>query len=183
MPGWSFAHSADELKQHIQLERTELVSSTARLPPPLAFPRRGVFAQTERIHREWVWGKDCPYHLPIYLGLKLLAIAWLSLRAITFAVQGAAPSLHSHAIFQKSWTLGLLHLPRIRLCALLLSLPVALGDWGITVSSGSWPDEVSWTLVCDDGSQLSGGAPFSGSSSAPTGASCTLTMEDSFGNG
>jgi hypothetical protein len=54
----------------------------------------------------------------------------------------------------------------------------------ITVSSDSWPSEVSWTLACSDGATtVSGGSPFAGSSTALPGATCTLTMYDSYGDG
>ena len=55
----------------------------------------------------------------------------------------------------------------------------------ITCSSGSYPSEVGWSLSCSDGTTLSGGAPYI--SSVPLavglGASCTLNMTDTFGDG
>ena len=53
----------------------------------------------------------------------------------------------------------------------------------ITVSSGSYPTEVSWTLACSDGSSLSGGAPYTNSLSVAGGSTCTLTLMDSYGDG
>ena len=55
----------------------------------------------------------------------------------------------------------------------------------ITCSSGWWPGEVGWSLGCSDGTTLSGGAPYT--SSVPlaveAGATCTLDMTDSWGDG
>ena len=62
-------------------------------------------------------------------------------------------------------------------------LPSLLSD--ITCSAGSYGSEVSWQLSCDDGTSLSGGAPYA--SEAPVvvqlGSSCLLEMKDSFGDG
>ena len=51
------------------------------------------------------------------------------------------------------------------------------------MSSGSYPSEVSWAVDCSDGSSLSGGAPYLGSHEVSGGASCTLDMQDRFGDG
>ena len=55
----------------------------------------------------------------------------------------------------------------------------------ITCSGGDYPFEVGWSLSCSDGTTLSGGAPYT--SSAPLavalGATCTLNMTDSYGDG
>ena len=55
----------------------------------------------------------------------------------------------------------------------------------ITCSSGSGASEVGWSLACSDGTTLSGGAPYT--SSVPLavalGATCTLDMTDSYGDG
>ena len=51
------------------------------------------------------------------------------------------------------------------------------------MSSGGYPYEVGWILSCSDGLSLSCGAPFEGSTTASLGASCSLTMTDSFGDG
>lgn len=53
----------------------------------------------------------------------------------------------------------------------------------ITVTSGSFAGEVSWTVSCPSGVSVSGGAPFSGSMNAVSGEICTLNMIDSFGDG
>ena len=68
---------------------------------------------------------------------------------------------------------------------MLLLLPGASAE-EITVSgasSQSYPDEVSWMLVCSDGSTVSGGSPFTGSFTAPAGGTCNLTMVDTYGDG
>eukprot|EP00964_Phaeocystis_antarctica_P154031 scaffold122529_cov59-Phaeocystis_antarctica.AAC.1 len=55
----------------------------------------------------------------------------------------------------------------------------------ITCSEGQFPKEVSWNISCSDGATLSGGAPYA--SSLPLvvalGATCTLDMTDSYGDG
>ena len=43
--------------------------------------------------------------------------------------------------------------------------------------------EISWTLVCSDGVALSGGAPHSSVADVALGATCTLNMADSSGDG
>jgi len=55
----------------------------------------------------------------------------------------------------------------------------------ITCSSGSWHSEVGWSLTCSDGTTLSGGAPYTSSSplAVAVGATCTLDMTDSYGDG
>jgi len=50
------------------------------------------------------------------------------------------------------------------------------------VAGGSYPSEVSWTLMCSGALIGSGGAPYSGTLSAPPGE-CTLDMNDSYGDG
>ena len=53
----------------------------------------------------------------------------------------------------------------------------------VSVSSGSFPTEVSWSLDCDGlGTPIAGGAPYSVAHTAPLGI-CTLTMADSYGDG
>ena len=56
------------------------------------------------------------------------------------------------------------------------------GDFQVTVGGGSYPSDVSWTLTCSGALIGSGGAPYSGTLSAPPGE-CTLDMNDSFGDG
>ncbi|EOD21749.1 hypothetical protein EMIHUDRAFT_207811 [Emiliania huxleyi CCMP1516] len=56
------------------------------------------------------------------------------------------------------------------------------GDFQVTVGGGSYPSEVSWTLTCSGALIGSGGAPYSGTLSAPPGE-CTLNMYDSYGDG
>ena len=51
----------------------------------------------------------------------------------------------------------------------------------VTVSGGSYPSEVSWTLTCD-GEAFSGGAPYSATKEISPGT-CTLDMQDSYGDG
>ena len=47
----------------------------------------------------------------------------------------------------------------------------------ISVSSGTHPDTVSWSLDCDGlGSPITGGAPYSAVKWVPSGGDCTLTM-------
>jgi len=56
----------------------------------------------------------------------------------------------------------------------------------VSVSSGSFPDEVSWSLSCtsDDGpTTLSGNASYSETHMAPLGSDCSLYLEDSYGDG
>jgi len=59
----------------------------------------------------------------------------------------------------------------------------------ITCSNGNgaaWPEDVGWTLTCDDGTTLSGGAPYTSGSlsyAVAVGAMCTLDMKGSWGNG
>ena len=43
--------------------------------------------------------------------------------------------------------------------------------------------EVSWSLDCDDGAAIDGGAPFEDTLQSTVGATCTLSMQDSFGDG
>ena len=50
------------------------------------------------------------------------------------------------------------------------------------MGGGSWPSDVSWTLTCSGALIGSGGAPYSGTLSAPPGE-CTLDMYDSYGDG
>ena len=54
----------------------------------------------------------------------------------------------------------------------------------VAVSVGSFPSEISWAYSCDDGSTMSGGAPFGPASLAVSvGALCTLSMSDAHGDG
>lgn len=53
----------------------------------------------------------------------------------------------------------------------------------ISCSAGSYPDEIGWTLSCSDGTILSGGAPYASTLAVAIGATCDLTMTDSFGDG
>ncbi|EOD41303.1 hypothetical protein EMIHUDRAFT_199605, partial [Emiliania huxleyi CCMP1516] len=55
-------------------------------------------------------------------------------------------------------------------------------DFQVTVGGGSYPSEVSWTLVCSGALIGSGGAPYSRTLSAPPGE-CTLDMYDSYDDG
>ena len=55
-------------------------------------------------------------------------------------------------------------------------------DFQVTVGGGSYPSEVSWDLTCSGALIGSGGAPYSGTLSAPPGE-CTLDMYDSYGDG
>ena len=65
------------------------------------------------------------------------------------------------------------------------SQPPSTISSAITCSSGSWQAEVGWSLTCSDDTTLSGGAPYT--SSVPLavalGATCTLSMTDSYGDG
>ena len=56
------------------------------------------------------------------------------------------------------------------------------GDFQVTVGGGRYPSEVSWDLTCSGALIGSGGAPYSGTLSAPPGE-CTLDMYDSYGDG
>merc|ERR1711935_1326302 len=64
-----------------------------------------------------------------------------------------------------------------------------MGSWSvsstITCSGGTWQKEVSWSLSCSDGTSLIGGAPYtsSGPLAVVHGATCTLDMSDSWGDG
>jgi len=57
----------------------------------------------------------------------------------------------------------------------------------ITCSGGNYPAEVGWSLNCSDGTTLNGGAPYGNTSSVTLavalGATCTLNMTDSYGDG
>jgi hypothetical protein len=55
----------------------------------------------------------------------------------------------------------------------------------ITCSGGSYPSEVGWSLSCSDGTTLIGGAPYASSLplAVAAGATCTLDMTDSWGDG
>ena len=57
----------------------------------------------------------------------------------------------------------------------------------ITCSSDSYSKEVAWSLSCSDGTTLSGGASYPSSYKMPVavayGATCTLEMNDSYGDG
>ena len=59
-------------------------------------------------------------------------------------------------------------------------------DWvdsEVTVSSGDYPIEVTWTLSCDGMCDISGGAPYGDNAFIPPGATCLLKMFDSYGDG
>jgi hypothetical protein len=54
----------------------------------------------------------------------------------------------------------------------------------IEVTEGSYPSEVAWVVTCSDGFHLFGGKmAFTGEMSVAAGASCTLSLSDSFGDG
>ena len=73
--------------------------------------------------------------------------------------------------------------PSLPLPPLPPSPPVAPGVQSeVTVSSGSYPGEVSWALDCDLGTQIMGGAPYSAGHLVPAG-NCTLVMDDTYGDG
>ncbi len=56
-------------------------------------------------------------------------------------------------------------------------------NYQVTVSAGTWPEEVSWNLINQDGTAvLSGGAPFNQNVCLPN-ACYTLDMLDSWGDG
>ena len=53
----------------------------------------------------------------------------------------------------------------------------------IAVSGGTYPDEVTWSLVCDGlADPITGGAPYTATHAVPPGT-CTLSMYDSYGDG
>ena len=71
---------------------------------------------------------------------------------------------------------------------LLLSLFWPSSDGTVTatieVSGGVYPGEVSWDITCSDGAAASGGAPYPLTDFTLTlGATCTLSMQDSYGDG
>lgn len=67
-------------------------------------------------------------------------------------------------------------------CSTLLSGGECVG-YQVAVNSGSWPSEVSWDLINQEGNLvLSGGAPFNQNVCLPNGC-YTLQMFDSFGDG
>jgi len=75
---------------------------------------------------------------------------------------------------------------RTLLCALLSTL--ASGSLRsetvfVFVTAGAWPEEVTWELRCDDGASLAGGAPFDSYMYSTIGATCVLSMYDSWGDG
>ena len=53
----------------------------------------------------------------------------------------------------------------------------------VMVASGGWDSEVSWTISCDDGASLNGGAPYTGTLSVTAGSTCTVQSFDSWGDG
>merc|ERR1719157_544950 len=53
----------------------------------------------------------------------------------------------------------------------------------IKCSGGEYPEEIGWSLICDDGTTLSGGAPFSDDLAVALDATCTLEMTDAEGDG
>ena len=53
----------------------------------------------------------------------------------------------------------------------------------ITCSAGAYPSEVTWSLSCSDGTTLNGSANYASSLVVAVGATCTLTMTDSWGDG
>ena len=63
------------------------------------------------------------------------------------------------------------------------SIPALWSD--ITCTAGGWASEVSWQLSCDDGTSISGGAPYDSESpvAVQLGSTCNLAMSDSFGDG
>ena len=62
------------------------------------------------------------------------------------------------------------------------ALPPSLSS-DVSVSSGSYASEVSWSLDCDGlGTPITGGAPYSEAHAVPLG-SCTLTMSDTYDDG
>ena len=72
-------------------------------------------------------------------------------------------------------------------CKEQTTAPPATADADVTeqvsCTGGSWKSEVSWDLTCDDGTNLSGGAPYDKSMTLAQGAKCDLAMNDSFGDG
>ena len=66
-------------------------------------------------------------------------------------------------------------------------LPSPTISSSITCSRGSVPEQVGWNLSCSDGTTLSGGAPHGSAWSVllvvELGATCTLDMTDSYGDG
>ena len=52
----------------------------------------------------------------------------------------------------------------------------------LTVSSGLWPSEVSWSLACEGLNPITGGAPYSATHGVAPGT-CMLTMYDAYGDG
>merc|ERR1719424_1268278 len=68
------------------------------------------------------------------------------------------------------------------------SCPPPQDNWveaAVSVTSGSWASEVSWTLSCPGMCDIEGGAPEYGEMlhSVPPGADCSLKMKDSYGDG
>ena len=53
----------------------------------------------------------------------------------------------------------------------------------IKCDGGTWKEDVDWTLICSDGEVAFGGAPYDKQFTAEKGATCTLDMSDSFGDG
>ena len=61
-----------------------------------------------------------------------------------------------------------------------LPAPVANFTSEVIVTSGSYPNEVSWSLACDGlRSPITGGAPYSATHTVPLGT-CVLTMYDEY---
>ena len=61
--------------------------------------------------------------------------------------------------------------------------PTPAGTWWVTVTAGNYPSEISWTLSCDDGTLVTGQAPYNQQVSVSPGASCQLQLQDSYGDG
>ena len=54
----------------------------------------------------------------------------------------------------------------------------------VSCGGGSWQYEVGWTLTCSDGVTLSGGATYYlNILEVTSGATCSLAMTDSYGDG
>ncbi len=94
------------------------------------------------------------------------------------------PANGTYSILMTNWSCAALtSATRLSYARLSCPSPCASNSVSFSVTAGSWPTEVSWTLVNSGGTTVaSGGAPANQSLCLPTGC-YTLNMFDSYGDG
>ncbi|KAL3926142.1 MAG: hypothetical protein SGPRY_003439, partial [Prymnesium sp.] len=119
-----------------------------------------------------------PQGLLLAFGLVLLIVC-CSCALIQYSVNRALKVLVPHLTHRSTLSAR----PAYRAILLLALLPLD-SAYQISVTSGSRPSEVSWTLNCSDAFSISGGAPVSVEVTNVTGgANCLLRMFDSHRDG